>query len=103
MRKEVFERGSAGVVEPSAPGEGPKYSVEASDEDVVNRVQNALHWDLAVPRDCVKVRCDNGWVVLTGIVEHAYQKSAAEADVRRIREIVGVSNKIVVAAPAAPH
>ena len=38
-----------------------------------------------LPRDRVVVRCDDGWVTLTGEVERAYQRSSAEADVLRVR------------------
>jgi osmotically-inducible protein OsmY len=70
-------------------------------------VANALHWDLAVPRHSVTAEVDGGWVTLHGVVERAYQKSCAEADVRRVAGVVGVRNEIAVrpidgAAPAAP-
>jgi osmotically-inducible protein OsmY len=54
----------------------------------------ALHWDLAVPRDRVRVRVDRGWVTLTGQVRRDYEKSRAEADARTIRGVAGVTNEI---------
>ena len=38
----------------------------------------------------------NGWVTLNGAVERTYQKSCAEAVVRRVPGVVGVRNEIVV-------
>jgi osmotically-inducible protein OsmY len=65
-------------------------------DDLAVRVANALYWDCAVPPDRVSAKCERGWVTLTGEVERAYQKSSAEADVRRIRGVVGVTNEIKV-------
>jgi len=65
-------------------------------EHVADDVLNALYWDLAVPRDRVLAKCENGWVTLTGEVERPYQKSCAEADVRHTRGVVGVTNEIRV-------
>jgi osmotically-inducible protein OsmY len=64
-------------------------------------VGNAIFWDLAVPRDRVRAQCEAGWVTLTGAVERLYQRSAAEADALRVPGVRGVTNAIVVAAPAA--
>jgi osmotically-inducible protein OsmY len=61
-------------------------------------VINALYWDLAVPRHRVIVKVDRGVVTLEGVVERAYQKSCAEADVRRVSGVVGVRNEIAVGA-----
>ena len=69
-------------------------------DPVADAVANALHWDLALPRDRVVARCDDGWVTLTGKVERAYQRSSAEADVLRVDGVRGVTNAITVAAPA---
>jgi osmotically-inducible protein OsmY len=65
-------------------------------EDLAAKVANALYWDCAVPPDRVSSRCEQGWVTLTGEVDRAYQRSSAEADVRKIRGVVGVTNEIKV-------
>jgi osmotically-inducible protein OsmY len=65
-------------------------------EDVAAEVLNALYWDLAVPSDRVSAKCERGWVTLTGEVDRPYQKSSAEADVRKVRGVVGVTNQIRV-------
>ena len=59
-------------------------------------VANALYWDLAVPRHSVTADVDGGWVILQGVVERAYQKSCAEADVRQVKGVIGVRNDIGV-------
>jgi osmotically-inducible protein OsmY len=65
-------------------------------EDVAAKVLNALYWDLAVPSDRVSAKCERGWVTLTGEVDRPYQKTSAEADVRKVCGVVGVTNQISV-------
>ena len=64
--------------------------------DISAEVIHALHWDVAIPRHRVSARVDGGWVTLQGVVERAYQKSCAEADVRRVPGVIGVKNEIAV-------
>jgi osmotically-inducible protein OsmY len=71
--------------------------VERRVEDIATGVMNALFWDAAVPTDRVRAKCDKGWVTLTGDVDRPYQKSSAEADARKIRGVIGVTNEIKVA------
>jgi osmotically-inducible protein OsmY len=70
-------------------------------DDIAASVLNALYWDLAVPPDRVCATCEQGWVTLTGEVDRPYQKSSAEADVRKIRGVVGVTNEIKVGSSGA--
>jgi len=65
-------------------------------ENVTARVLNALYWDVAVPSDRVSAKCERGWVTLTGEVDRPYQKTSAEADVRKVYGVVGVTNEISV-------
>jgi len=59
-------------------------------------VANALYWDCAIPRDVVTAEIEGGWVTLRGTVQRPYQRSSAEADVRRLPDVIGVKNEIVV-------
>jgi osmotically-inducible protein OsmY len=63
-------------------------------EDVLVRVLNALHWDLAVPRDRLNVDVENGWVTVSGLVDLPYQRSCAESDAKSVPGVVGVTNRI---------
>jgi osmotically-inducible protein OsmY len=72
------------------------HRVEQRVEDVQTGVMNALFWDAAVPTERISARCEKGWVTLTGEVERPYQKSCAEADARKIRGVIGVTNEIKV-------
>ena len=64
--------------------------------DLRAEVTNALYWDLAIPRYRVSVEVDRGVVTLKGAVERAYQRSCAEAIVRRVPGVIDVSNEIAV-------
>ena len=66
-------------------------------EDVRMRVLNALHWDLAVPRDRLNVDVENGWVTVSGLVDLPYQRSCAESDAKSVPGVVGVTNRIRMA------
>ena len=67
-----------------------------SDGDVLEGILNTLYWDLAVPSDCLSVKVEEGWVTISGDVAHSYQRSCAEADVRRVSGVRGVSNEIKI-------
>ena len=60
-----------------------KVMIMSQSADVRTMVLNALHWDLAVPRDRVKVELENGWVTMSGMVDRPYQRTCAEFDARR--------------------
>ncbi len=75
--------------------------IPRGDGEVLGRILNALYWDLAVPSDYLGVKVENGWVTISGQVAHSYQKSCAEADVRRVSGVRGVTNGINVEATAS--
>jgi len=83
--------------------------MQSQSDDVLMRVLNALHWDLAVPRYRVNVEFNNGWVIMSGMVDLAYQRSCAESDARNVPGVVGVINNIRLASrgtdevPASRH
>jgi osmotically-inducible protein OsmY len=68
-------------------------------EDMRLRVLNALHWDLAIPRDRLNVDVENGWVTVSGLVDLPYQRSCAESDAKSVPGVVGVTNRIRLAEP----
>jgi hypothetical protein len=72
------------------------YAVGHGDEDIAKQALNVLSWDLAVPKDKVKIKIEKGWITLSGDVDWYYQKNAAESDVRKLLGVMGVSNQIVI-------
>jgi osmotically-inducible protein OsmY len=78
--------------------------MQVMSEDVRLRVLNALHWDLAVPRDRLSVDVENGWVTVSGLVDLPYQRTCAESDAKSVPGVVGVTNQILLAETASsPH
>jgi osmotically-inducible protein OsmY len=117
--REIFDE-SAGALEPwsavvgagaakqftakqPAGRDSPDFEVSPDPrrEQIAAEARNAIFWDLAVPRNRVRVHCEHGWLTLTGVVERSYQRSAAEADVLRVPGVRGVTNAIIVATQEA--
>lgn len=71
-------------------------SLQRTDTELAHAVVNALKWDIEVPDDKIKATVDKGWVDLSGEVEWQYQKYAAQAAVRNLAGVRGVSNLIRV-------
>lgn len=76
-------------------------SAQSRTDDIWMRVLNALHWDLAVPRDRLTVKVEDGWVTMSGLVDRPYQRSCAESDARNVPGVVGVINHIRLAGAGA--
>lgn len=70
--------------------------VRHGDDEIAAAALDRLGWDGSVPKDAVKVRVENGYVTLTGQVDHRYQSDAAAWDVRPLMGVTGVANQITV-------
>ena len=66
--------------------------------DIRAEVANALYWNLAIPPHRVTAEVNGGLVTLRGVVDRDYQKSCAEATVRRVSSVTGVRNEIAIRA-----
>lgn len=64
------------------------------DAELAERVLASLKWSAVVPSDRITVKVENGWVALNGELDWQFQKEAAEAAVRRLNGIKGISNLI---------
>jgi osmotically-inducible protein OsmY len=71
-------------------------SVDHSDAELARRAFDVISWDLSVPKNRVKVKSESGWVTLEGDVDWRFQKQAAEADIRNLPGVMGVSNAIEI-------
>ncbi|MGA2790474.1 MAG: BON domain-containing protein [Candidatus Bathyarchaeia archaeon] len=70
-----------------------------TDEDIARSAKNTIDWNVWVPRDRVKVLVQNGWITLSGDVNHYHQKEYAEDSVRHLWGISGVTNRITIKPP----
>ena len=72
---------------------------QRTDEQIAKIVRDALEWSVVVPRDRIKVRVEDGWVTLSGNVDWAYVRDAADSSVRTLVGIKGVIDKIEIRPP----
>jgi osmotically-inducible protein OsmY len=67
-----------------------------SDEALLKMVTTALEWDSRVPHTRITAAVLSSHVELTGMVEHADERDAAEETVAHLIGICGVTNRIAV-------
>jgi osmotically-inducible protein OsmY len=66
------------------------------DDQIAQRAVDLLDWDASVPDGAIRVKVHDGWVHLEGEVNWQFQRQAAEADVRKLSGVVGVTNNITL-------
>lgn len=71
------------------------------DEAIAASIAQTLEWDELVPHGRILATVEQGIVTLEGTVERAFQRDEAELDVRKIRGVNGVINRITVAPSVA--
>jgi osmotically-inducible protein OsmY len=69
---------------------------ERTDADIAKAAENALEWNVLVPDDAIHPMVEGGWITLSGCVEWAYQRRAAEVAVRNLLGVRGVTNLVEV-------
>lgn len=77
-------------------------SSKRTDADIARTAVTALEWNASIPAGKVHLKVEDGWITLTGEVEHAYQRAAAEQAVRGLMGLIGVSNQITLAPALQP-
>jgi osmotically-inducible protein OsmY len=79
-----------------------KLSTTRTDPDIARDAVHELESHADVPADRIKVTVRDGWVTLEGTVDWQYQKIAAESAVKKLKGVIGVTNKIEVKSQVAP-
>jgi osmotically-inducible protein OsmY len=69
---------------------------ERPDPEIARDAVSALKSQLPISHENMKVIVKSGWVTLEGTAEWQYQKNTAEAAVRRIKGVKGITNSITV-------
>jgi osmotically-inducible protein OsmY len=72
------------------------------DTEIARAAEHALHSHASLPPESVRVTVDKGWIMLSGEVDWAFQRRAAEEAVRNLIGVIGVSNKITLKYRATP-
>jgi osmotically-inducible protein OsmY len=68
-----------------------------SDTDIAEAAANALRWHVATAHTQIKPVVKDGWVTLSGEANWGFQRNAAEAAMRHLLGVKGVTNNIRVA------
>ena len=71
-----------------------KLTSPRGDSEITRDVVHALERHVGIPSHEIKVTVENGWVTLEGTVDWPYQKLLAEAAVKKLRGVVGITNNI---------
>lgn len=66
------------------------------DDEIARRALDIIAWNASIPSGTIQVKVEKGWVNLTGSVDWHFQRSAAEAAVRRLSGVLGVYNLIQI-------
>jgi osmotically-inducible protein OsmY len=80
-----------------------KLPLTRTDPEIARDAVHELESHVSVPNDSIKVTVRSGWVTLEGSVEWQYQKSLAESSVKKLKGVIGVTNKIEVKPKASPQ
>jgi len=69
---------------------------KTSDDQIAKRALDVIAWDSTIPKDKIQIKVQNGFVTLAGEVDWFYQRDDAEAAVRKLTGVKGLSNEIKV-------
>ena len=72
------------------------------DFDIAKAIAHVLDWNVQVPEG-VQAQVREGWVTLTGEVDHDYQRREVERMVRQIHGVTGVTDGITVKPLVSPE
>jgi osmotically-inducible protein OsmY len=73
------------------------------DSEIAAAIAHVLDNNVQIPPGEVHARVQDGWVTLDGNVEHDFQRREVERMVRHIRDVIGVTDLIMVTPPASPE
>jgi osmotically-inducible protein OsmY len=78
-------------------------TLDKTDTEIANTAINALEWNASVPNNKVIVEVQNGWITLSGTLEHAFQRDAAKRTVEYLTGVKGVTNLILLKQAIKPE
>ena len=67
---------------------------KTGDDEIAKRAVDILNWRFGIPANDIGVKVEKGTVTLIGDVDWQFQRRDAEAAVRHLSGVVGVSNRI---------
>jgi osmotically-inducible protein OsmY len=79
-----------------------KLGTTRTDPEIARDAVHELESHVSIPAQNIKVTVRNGWVTLEGRVDWQYQKELAQAAVKRLRGVLGVTSLIEVKPQVSP-
>jgi osmotically-inducible protein OsmY len=79
-----------------------KLLTTRTDPEIARDIVHELESHIGIPAENIKAIVRSGWVTIEGRVDWQYQKVLAEAAVKKIRGVIGISNKIEVKPAVSP-
>jgi len=70
--------------------------VTIDDNKIAEEILNAFKWNWDIPNNTMKVKVEDGWVTLEGVLEWNYQKEAARHSASKQLGVRGVVNEVLV-------
>ena len=67
-----------------------------NDSDIADEILKAYKWNWSIPNDKIKIKVEDGRVVLSGELNWNYQKEEAKNAIKNLEGITNVSNEITV-------
>jgi len=61
---------------------------KVADDEIAQRALSMLAWNASVPHDKVRVKVENGWITLSGVVNWNFQRLAAESDMHKLSGVI---------------
>lgn len=71
-------------------------SHQRTDAQIAASAEHVIDWNALVPKAKIRPVVEAGWITLTGEVEWDYQRRAAEASLRNLLGVRGVTNLVTV-------
>ena len=69
---------------------------KTGDDQIAQRALDIIAWDTTIPEEKVKVKVQKGWITRSGEVDWYFQRNAAEAAVRKLSGVTGITNAITI-------
>jgi len=79
-----------------------KLQSTRTDPEIARDVVHELESHVSLPAGKIKPTVKNGWVTLEGDVDWQFEKTLAQADVAKLKGVIGVTNNIDVKPRATP-
>lgn len=69
---------------------------KTGDDQIAQRALDIIAWDTTIPDEKVRIKVQKGWITLSGEVDWYFQRNAAEAAVRKLSGVTGITNSLVI-------